>query len=140
MSKSYLIKGGKVIDPANNVKAILDILISGGKIEKIGKDLDAKADEVIDAKGKIVAPGLIDMHAHLREPGREDEETVRTGSRAAVHGGFTSILCMPNTDPAIDKPSVVKSLKDIIAKDALCNVFIAGAISVAREGKKLTDF
>ena len=140
MSKKYLIKGGRVIDPANKINGILDILISGGKIEKIGKDITAKADETIDAKGKIVAPGLIDMHVHLREPGREDEETVRTGSRAAVHGGFTSVLCMPNTDPAIDNPGIVKVLKDVIAKDALCNVFIAGAITEKREGKKLTDF
>ena len=102
MSKKYLIKGGKVIDPANKVNAVLDIFVSEGKIEKIGKDLSVKSDEIIGAKGKIIAPGLIDMHVHLREPGREDEETVLTGSRAAIRGGFTGILCMPNTDPAID--------------------------------------
>ncbi len=140
MSKRYLIKGGKVIDPANKVSALLDILISGGRIEKIGKELSVKSDETIDAKGMIVAPGLIDMHVHLREPGREDEETVRTGSRAAIRGGFTGILCMPNTDPALDSPRIVKILKDIISKDALCNVFIAGAITENRAGKKLTDF
>lgn len=140
MNKKYLIKGGKVVDPANRASAVLDIFVSGGKIEKIGKGLDLKADETIDAKGKIVAPGLIDMHVHLREPGREDEETVRTGSRAAIRGGFTGILCMPNTDPAIDDPMTVKALKEVIAKDALCNVFIAGAITENRDGKKLTDF
>ncbi len=140
MSKSYLVKGGRVIDPANKINGILDIFISGGKIEKTGKDLNLKADEVIDAKDKIVSPGFVDMHVHLREPGREDEETVKTGSRSAVRGGFTSVLCMPNTEPAIDKAQVVKSFKDIIAKTALCNVFIAGAITEGRAGKKLTDF
>ena len=140
MSKRYLIKGGRIIDPANKINAISDILISDGKIEKIGKEINAEADETIDAKGKIVAPGLVDMHVHLREPGREDEETVRTGSRAAVHGGFTGILCMPNTRPAIDNIHTIKALKEIIVKDALCNVFVAGTITLERAGKKLTDF
>ena len=140
MNKKYLIKGGRVIDPTNKVDAVLDIFVSGGKIEKVGKDLDVKADETIDAKGRIVSPGLIDMHVHLREPGREDEETVKTGSRAAVRGGFTGILCMPNTDPALDNQATVKALKDIIAKDAICRVFIAGATTEERAGKKLTDF
>ena len=140
MNKKYLIKGGKVIDPANKINAVLDIFVSGGKIEKIGKDLSVKSGEVIDAKGKIVAPGFVDMHVHLREPGREDEETVSTGSRAAIRGGFTGILCMPNTDPAIDDPGTIKALKEIIAKDALCRVFITGAITENRAGKKLTDF
>ena len=140
MSKEYLIKDGRVIDPGNKVNAILDIFVSGGKIGKIGKDLPVKAPETIDAKGKIVAPGFIDMHVHLREPGREDEETIRTGSRAAVHGGFTGILAMPNTEPAIDNPGMVKKLKEIIAKDAACNVFITGATTLGRSGKALTDF
>lgn len=140
MSKQYLIKGGRVIDPANKINDILDIIVSDDKIEKIGKDLSIKSGETIDAKGHIVTPGLVDMHVHLREPGREDEETVKTGCRAAVHGGFTSILCMPNTDPAIDKPAVIKNLKDIITKDAICNVFITGAITEGRAGKKLNDF
>ncbi len=140
MSKRYLIKGGRVVDPVRKIDGPLDILISDGKIEKVGKGLNAKADEVIDAAGKIVAPGLIDMHVHLREPGREDEETIRTGSRAAVRGGFTGILCMPNTDPALDEPLIIKSLKDIIKRDALCGIFITGAITVERSGQKLTDF
>ena len=140
VSNRYLIKGGRVIDPVNKINAISDILISDGRIEKVGKEINVNADETIDAKGKIVAPGLVDMHVHLREPGREDEETVKTGSRAAVRGGFTGILCMPNTNPAIDNVPTLKALKKIIAKDALCNVFIAGAITLERAGKKLTDF
>ncbi|MDD5135711.1 MAG: dihydroorotase [Candidatus Omnitrophica bacterium] len=140
MNKRYLIKGGTVIDPLNKINGVFDIIVSAGKIEKAGKDLSIKAGETIEAKGKIVAPGLIDMHVHLREPGREDEETVKSGSRAAVHGGFTGILCMPNTDPAIDKPEIVKTLKEIIASDAACSIFIAGAATLGRAGDKLTDF
>ncbi len=136
----YLIKNGRVVDPLNKLDDILDILVSGGKIDKIAKKIDVKADETIDAGGKIVAPGLVDMHVHLREPGREDKETVFTGTRAALKGGFTAILCMPNTGPAIDNPRIVKILKDIIKKDALCAVYIAGAITENCEGCKITDF
>lgn len=135
----YLIKNGRLIDPANKIDEICDLLISGGKVEKIGKGLDEKADEIIDAKGRIVAPGFVDLHVHLREPGREDKETVASGTRAAVRGGFTSIACMPNTEPAIDSPEMARKLKDIIKKDALCNVSIVGAITEGRSGKKLTD-
>lgn len=136
----YLIKNGRVIDPANKMDGPGDVFISEGKIERIGKDLDVKPDEIIDAKGKIVAPGLVDMHAHLREPGREDKETIRSGTRAALKGGFTSVACMPNTEPPIDNPKIVKSVRDIIKSDALCNVFIIGAITEGRKGKELADF
>ena len=136
----YLIKNCRLVDPVNGIDDIQDILIADGVINKIGKGLNIKADEIIDAKGKIAAPGFIDMHVHLREPGREDKETVRTGTRAAVRGGFTSVLSMPNTEPPIDNPKTAKLLKEIIDRDALCNVYIAGAITQGREGKKLTDF
>ncbi len=136
----YLIKSGRLIDPANKIDGTLDVLISDGKIDKVGKSLNAKQAKVIDAKGKIVAPGFVDMHTHLREPGREDEETVRTGTRAAIRGGFTSVCCMPNTEPAIDRPETVDMLRSAINRDALCNVFIIGAITEGRGGKKLCDF
>jgi len=139
MSK-YLIKNGRVIDPANNIDGSLDVLISDGKIEKVEKDISAPGSEIIDAKGCIVAPALVDMHAHLREPGREDEETVLTGTRAAIKGGFASVACMPNTEPPLDNPAIIRSLKEIIAKDALCNVFIIGATTEGRAGKRPTDF
>ena len=135
----YLIKNGRVIDPANKIDDILDVLISDGKIEKTGKNLSDKA-ELIDAKGMIVAPGLVDMHTHLREPGREDEETVLTGTLAAIKGGFTSVACMPNTEPPLDNPAIIKSLKDMIKKDARANVFIIGSITEGRAGKRATDF
>ena len=136
----YLIKQGRVIDPVNKIDNIMDILVSDSKIDKIAKKIDVKADETIDAKGKIITPGFIDMHVHLREPGREDKETIFTGSRAAAKGGFTAVLCMPNTEPAIDSSKVVKLVKEIIKKDALCAVYIAGAITEGRKGTKLTEF
>jgi dihydroorotase len=135
----YLIRSGRVIDPANKIDDILDILISCGRIEKVGKNLEDKA-EIIDAKGLIAAPGFVDMHTHLREPGREDEETVLTGTRAAIRGGFTSVACMPNTEPPPDNPAIVKTLKEIIKNDAQANVFIIGTITEARAGKRATDF
>ncbi len=121
----YLIKNGRLIDPANSIDEVTDLLISGGKVDRIGKDLSNKPDQIIDAKGKVVAPGFVDMHVHLREPGREDKETIRTGTRSGVRGGYTSLLSMPNTEPPIDNPKVVYLLKDIIKKDAICNIFIA---------------
>ena len=140
---NYLIKNGRVVDPANKVDDILDILISEGKIERVGKNIDDSnlvSLTRLDAKGLIVAPGLVDMHTHLREPGREDEETILTGTRAAIKSGFTSVACMPNTEPPLDNPAVIKTLKDIIKKDALSNVFIIGTITEGREGKRATDF
>ena len=136
----YLIKNGRVIDPVNGIDGEVDILISGDKIEKIGEHLNEKYGKIINAKGKLIAPGFVDMHAHLREPGREDKETIASGTRAAVRGGFTTVACMPNTEPAIDNPKTVKLVKDIIKKDALCNVVIVGAITFSRLGKELTDF
>jgi len=136
----YLIKNGKVIDPASNINDINDIFVVDNRIGAVGKDISMKVDEIIDAKGKIVAPGFVDMHVHLREPGREDEETVASGTRSAIRGGFTSICCMPNTEPPIDNPKIAKRLKEIIKKTALCNVFIMGAITVGRASKKLTSF
>ena len=136
---NYLIQNGRVIDPANKVDEIADVLIEGGKVSAVGKGLGASGAESIDAKGKIIAPGLVDMHAHLREPGREDKETVRTGTCAALRGGFTTVACMPNTEPALDNVEIVRALQVIIRRDALCNVAIVGAITEGRAGKKLTD-
>lgn len=135
----YLIKGGTVIDPSGNVDELLDILISDGKIADIGRTVQAKDAKVIDAGGMIITPGLIDMHVHLREPGREDEETVFTGTRAAAKGGFTTVVCMPNTDPALDNADILIKLKEIISKDAIVNVLPAGAITIGRLGKELAD-
>ena len=134
-----LIKNGRVVDPANNLDEICDILIENSKIFKVAKNIKIDADNTIDATGKIVIPGLVDMHVHLREPGREDKETVATGIQAGLCGGVTSVLAMPNTQPPIDCPENAQLLKEIIKKTAKANVFIAGAITRGRLGQELTD-
>jgi len=134
-----LIKNGRVIDPENNIDQIRDILAEDGKIAKVAQNIRNGADKVIDATGKIVMPGLVDMHVHLREPGREDKETIYSGTRAALKGGVTSVLAMPNTSPAIDTAENIKLLKCIIKKTAQANVFIAAAITKGRLGQELTE-
>ena len=135
---SLLIKNGLVIDPLNNRNEILDILVDGRKIIKVAKDIRRQTGETIDANGKIVLPGLVDMHVHLREPGREDKETIETGTLAALKGGVTSVLAMPNTTPAPDSAANVSLTKDIIQKTAHANVYICGAITRGRFGKELS--
>lgn len=134
-----LIKNGRVVDPQNNLDEVLDILVENSKIAKVAKNIKNGADKVIEAEGKIVLPGLVDMHVHLREPGREDKETILSATKAALKGGIASLLAMPNTSPAIDSVEHVGLLKKIIQKTAKANVFICGAITVGRLGKELTD-
>ena len=134
-----LIKNGLVIDPANKIEDILDILVEKGKISKLAKAIRVDADKVIDAKDKIVMPGIVDMHVHLREPGREDKETVATGTKAAKKGGVTAVLAMPNTSPAIDCEKNLKIIQDIVRNTAKIDVLIAGSITVGRLGKRLCD-
>ena len=136
---SILIKNGRVIDPANKIDGTFDILIEGSKISKVAKNIKNGAADIIDAVDKIVLPGLIDMHVHLREPGREDKETIASGTRAAAAGGVTTVLAMPNTNPAIDNQESVELLKGIIKKDALVNVYIIAVITKGRRGEELTD-
>ncbi len=135
-----LIKNGQVVDPANKVDEIYDILLENARISKVSKGIKDKADEIIDASGKVVMPGIVDMHIHLREPGREDKETVFSATKAALKGGVTSVLAMPNTNPCMDSVENIKLLKAIIKKTAQANVFISGAITKGRLGKELTDF
>ncbi|MDD4893858.1 MAG: amidohydrolase family protein, partial [Candidatus Omnitrophica bacterium] len=134
-----LIKNGRVIDPANNIDGPFDILVDNNKISRVAKNISAAADKIIDAKDKIVMPGIVDMHVHLREPGREDKETVATGTKAALKGGVTSVLAMPNTQPAIDCADSAQFLKAIIDKTARANVFICAAITKERLGQELVD-
>ncbi|MBM3244629.1 MAG: dihydroorotase [Candidatus Omnitrophica bacterium] len=134
-----LIKDGRLVDPANKINQVLDILTEDNKIFRIGRRIDAKTDITIDAGGKVVMPGIVDMHIHLREPGREDKETIFSGTKSALKGGVTSVLAMPNTSPCIDTPEGVRILKGLIAKSAQANVFISAAISKNRLGKVLTD-
>jgi len=134
-----LVKNGRVIDPANNLDEVADILIEGARISKVAKNINNGAAKIIEAKNKIVIPGLIDMHVHLREPGREDKETVASGTLAAARGGITSVLAMPNTSPAIDCLENIILLKSIIQDTAKVNVFICTAITRNRLGKEVTD-
>jgi dihydroorotase len=128
-----VIKGGRIIDATGERSG--DVAIGDdGRVAAVGPDLSG--DRRIDATGCIVAPGLVDLHTHLREPGREEAETVETGSRAAALGGFTAVVAMPNTEPAIDNASVVREVIDL-GKAALCDVHVAGAITVGRHGEQL---
>jgi dihydroorotase len=136
---SILIKNGRVIDPENNIDDIGDILIENSKIAKVNRSIKVDADEIIDATEKLVMPGIVDMHVHLREPGREDKETVASGTSAALKGGITSCLAMPNTTPAIDSVENIQLLRNIIKKTAKADVFIAAAITKARQGCEITD-
>lgn len=130
---------GRVIDPGSKMDQIADIFIQDGVIKKIEKPKSKfSATEIINAKGMIVVPGLIDMHAHLREPGREDEETIYTGSCAAVAGGFTTICCMPNTQPPIDNQETVKFIYEK-AKSAKCKIYCIGCITKGQMGEELTE-
>jgi len=134
-----LIKNAWVIDPANKLDAKRDILIEADKITRVEPEIKLKNAQVIDGQNKIVFAGLVDMHVHLREPGREDKETVASGTRAALKGGVTSLLAMPNTEPAIDSVENIRLLKKIIQESACANVYIAATITKERAGKKLTN-
>ena len=137
-----LIKNGHVIDPANGIDEVTDIYVKDGVIAEIGKndDLDGVENvQVIDAQGKIVAPGLVDMHVHLREPGQEYKEDIETGTRAAVYGGVTSVACMPNTDPVCDNETVVRYIKERAKEVGYANVYPVGAISKGLEGQFLAE-
>lgn len=134
-----LIKNGRVIDPYSGTDETLDILIDKGKIIDIKPKIDGKDNKVLDASRLVVAPGFIDMHVHLREPGQEDKETIKTGSLAAAKGGFTSVACMPNTNPVNDNCGVTEYILSEAKKHALVNIFPVAAITKGLKGEDLTD-
>ncbi|MBF0595468.1 MAG: dihydroorotase [Candidatus Omnitrophica bacterium] len=136
---ALLIKNARIVNAAGEDKETKDILIDGGKIVQIAPQIDREGATVVDAKGKKVLPGFIDLHVHLREPGREDKETIESGSRSAVKGGFTSIFCMPNTTPAIDTAQTVQYILDQARKVGLVNVYPVGAITKNRAGVEITE-
>jgi len=138
-NNSLLIRGGHVVDPANGIDGKRDVLVEDGKISQIAEKIPKNGAELIAAGGKHIFPGFIDMHVHLREPGREDEETIETGTRAAAHGGFTSIVCMPNTEPPIDNEGIVGLIYKQAKLSAAVNVFCAGCISKGRQGKEIVE-
>lgn len=133
--------GGRIIDPANRIDLIGDLLIEDGRISALGESLSAKipSDALrIDVRGLVVCPGLIDSHVHLREPGQSAKETIATGTRAAAKGGFTSVVCMPNTSPAIDNPANVALIHEKASREGVVNVFVAGAITKGIAGEELS--
>ncbi len=133
-----LIQNGRVIDPSQEMDQQIDLLVEDGKIAAYGPRAD-HVDQVIDATGKIVAPGLIDLSAQLGEPGREEDETIQTATAAAVAGGFTSILCLPNTEPPIDSQASVEFIHQKAARANNCHVLVAGCVSKDRAGKELAE-
>ncbi|MFH1923185.1 MAG: amidohydrolase family protein, partial [Planctomycetota bacterium] len=137
MSK-LLIQNGRVIDPSQSMDRVTNLLIENGRIAAYDAVPDGQ-EEVIDAAGKIVAPGLIDMHVHLREPGFEEDETIESGTAAALAGGFTSIACCPNTDPPIDSQGTVEFIRQKAARAGNCNVFVIACVSKNRQGEELAE-
>jgi len=135
-----LLKGGRVVDPASNRDGEFDVLIDGGRVAKIGKALPADGADVLTLKsGWIVAPGLIDIHVHLREPGQEHKETVATGTASAVAGGFTAVACMPNTDPINDHPGITDLILKKASAAGLARVYPIGAVSIGSKGEQLAE-
>ncbi len=132
-----LIKNGHVIDPANKLDGVADVLVENGKIKKVSKNISESADEVIDAKNLIVTPGLVDLQVHLREPGREGKETLETGSKAALAGGITSLVTMPNTLPVTGSKLEIEYILNRSKELDLINIFPAGAITKDSEGTGL---
>ncbi|MCB1537380.1 MAG: dihydroorotase [Rhodospirillales bacterium] len=139
MSGDLLIRGGHVVDPANGLDGPADILVRDGKIAGVGKNLKSGAGTVIDAKGLTVTPGLIDLQVHMREPGREDRETIETASRAALAGGVTSVVAMPNTTPVADNQTVIEFVLKRAREVDLVNVYPTGAITRGQQGSMLAE-
>lgn len=137
---STLLKNGVVIDYASNTEKKLDILLENEKISKIAENIDVEADEVIDCTGLYIMPGMIDMHCHLREPGGEHKETIETGSKSAVAGGFTTICPMPNTNPTPDSAIVLERIINEAKRVNLCNVLPFSSVTKGEKGQELVDF
>lgn len=136
---SILIKNGHVVDPKNNIDEKLDVLIEDGLIVRVDKSIDAEADRVIEAENRIVAPGFVDLHVHFREPGYEYKEDIESGSRAAAKGGVTTVVCMPNTNPPVDNPALVKYVTDKGKEVGLTNVLTTGCITKGQKSEELSE-
>lgn len=136
---SLLLRGGRVVDPSQDLDRRTDVLIEDGKVAGVGNLATRRSSETIDVDGCVVTPGFVDMHVHLREPGREDKETILTGSRAAAAGGFTSIVCMPNTTPVNDNAAITRFILERAAEAGLVNVYPTGAITLGSRGEQLAE-
>ena len=139
ISTSLLIRGGHVIDPANNFDGTADVLVIDGKIAAVKPDINFEAHSEYNAAGKIVTPGLIDMHVHLREPGQEAKEDFLSGSKAAVAGGFTTVATMPNTSPTVDNAALVRAMVKRAEEVGIVNIKIIGAVTKDRKGQELAE-
>jgi len=135
---SLLLRSGRVIDPAQSLDATADVVIRDGRIAEIGAELRG-AEGTFDARGLVVCPGLIDLHVHLREPGQFHKETIASGAAAAAAGGFTSVCCMPNTNPVNDIPAITRWMQQP-ERGAVVNVFPVAAVTQGSAGDRLTDF
>lgn len=136
---TILIKNGHIINPATGMDEVADVLVESGVVTKIEKGIKEKCDREVDAKGCYVMPGFIDMHVHLRDPGFEQKETIETGCRAAAHGGFTTIVAMPNTKPVVDNPDVVNYVYNKARTVGVVNVLQVGAVTKSQRGEELSD-
>ena len=136
---TILIKGGRVINPATKMDEVADVLIENEKVVDIQKEIDSSADRIIDAKDCYVMPGFIDMHVHFRDPGLEYKEDIFTGMAAAAHGGYTSVLCMPNTKPVADNPDVIEYVHRKALNGDCINVYQVGAVTKGQQGKELSQ-
>ncbi len=136
---TLLIQNGKVVDPKNKRNGVMDIFVKDGKVAAIGKNLKQTADKKIDASGLLVAPGLIDMQVHFREPGREDKETLETGSMAALAGGVTSVVTMPNTNPVADNQTVIEFVVNRAKELDLIHIYPTGSITRHQDGAMLSE-
>ena len=134
-----LIKNGNVIDPATNTDSVMDVLVEDGVISKVAPSISDSVDKEIDAEGLVVSPGLIDMHVHFRDPGQTYKEDILTGSKAAAKGGFTTVCCMPNTNPVIDSAKVVEYIIDKAAENKYTNVLPVGAVTKGMKDEEITD-
>jgi len=134
-----LLKKGRVLDPAQKLDSVLDVLLVSGKIAEIKSDLQTTADKIIEAKGLIIVPGFIDLHVHLREPGFEHKETIRSGGRAAARGGFTTICCMPNTKPVADSVEIINYIKEKARSESLVHVLPVAALTKGQKGLELAN-
>jgi dihydroorotase len=135
-----LVKGGRVVDPSRDVDEVADILLADGLIVETGPKLAARGAEVIDASGLIVCPGFIDLHVHLREPGREDKETITSGTRAAAAGGFTAVCAMPNTEPVNDTAGITQAILERARAEGVVRVYPIGAITRGSRGEELAEY
>ena len=137
--REILLRGGRVIDPASGRDGVADVLVRRGRIASIAPTIDADGAEIVDCTGLVVSPGFVDLHVHLREPGREDAETVYTGTRAAALGGFTAVCAMANTDPVADSAAIVEQAAALGRAAGFCDVFPVGAITQGLKGERLAE-